>query len=141
MRIRTTRWLLAPLRQLRTLRLMAHHGRSLTYDTAWALVSLHIAPNDTAFVRAWIRENPSGVPGTRYDHWHELEPAEQRRRLRWLRRHGSRSPIQLLGLSPSLIQSAGLHVLDWGRPPTADNQQPSKPPPPPDSSHSHAPPS
>lgn len=128
MKIRTARWLLAPLRQLRTLRLMAHHGPALPYDTAWALTSLRAAPGDTAFVRAWIRENPSNSPGIHRDHWNELEPAEQQRRLRWLQRHGGHSPVELLGLDPSLIQSAGLHVPDWGRPCTADISQPSPPP-------------
>jgi hypothetical protein len=132
MKARTARWLLAPLRQLRTLRLMAHHGPTLPYDTAWALTTLHTAPDDTAFLRAWSRENPGGAPGIHYDHWHKLEPAERQRRLRWLHRHGH-SPVQRLGLEPSLIQSAGIHVLDWGRPSDAGGQQLSAQPHPPGS--------
>jgi hypothetical protein len=116
MNLHTTRWLLAPVRQLRTHRLMAQHGPTLSYDTAWVLIALHRAPDEAAFVRAWARENPSGPPGVHYDGWHEQSEAEQQRRLRWLRRHG-RSPIQLLCLDAGLIQSAGVHVFDWGRPP------------------------
>ncbi|MFD4711932.1 hypothetical protein ACFWN5_19995 [Streptomyces sp. NPDC058430] len=127
MKLHTARWLLAPLRQLRTRRLMARHGPTLTYDTAWALITLHSAPDETALVRAWAHENPSAAPGIHYDHWHTLNQAEQQRRLGWLRRHG-RSPIQLLQLDAGLIHSAGLHVLDWGRPPTPADQHHATPP-------------
>ncbi|MFJ9718537.1 hypothetical protein ACIRPQ_21795 [Streptomyces sp. NPDC101213] len=95
---------------------MAQHGPTLPYSTAWALITLHNAPEETTLVRAWARENPSGPPGIHYDHWHELNAAEQQRRHRWLRRHGQ-SPIQLLRLDTSLIHSARIHVLDWGSPP------------------------
>ncbi|MFF3459690.1 hypothetical protein ACFYXH_36425 [Streptomyces sp. NPDC002730] len=116
MKLHTTRWLLAPVRQLRTRQLMARHGPTLLYDTAWALITLHRAPAETALVRAWARENPGTAPGVHYDHWDALSAAEKQRRLRWLRRHGH-SPIQLLRLDSGLIHSARLHVLDWGPPP------------------------
>ncbi|MFK0136691.1 hypothetical protein [Streptomyces murinus] len=116
MKLHTARRLLAPLRQLRARRLMVRHGPTLPYDTAWALITLHSAPDETALVRAWAHENPGTAPGIHYDHWHTLSKAEQQRRFRWLRRHGH-SPIQLLQLDPGLIHSTGLHVLDWGRPP------------------------
>uniref|UniRef100_A0AAU1UMK0 Uncharacterized protein n=1 Tax=Streptomyces sp. NBC_00119 TaxID=2975659 RepID=A0AAU1UMK0_9ACTN len=127
MKLHTARWLLAPLRQLRTRRLMTRHGPTLAYDTAWALIALHSAPDETAFVRAWARENPGAAPGIHYDHWHTLNQAEQQRRLGWLRRHGH-SPIQLLQLDAGLIHSAGLHVLDWGRPPAPADQHHATPP-------------
>ncbi|MFE4089054.1 MULTISPECIES: hypothetical protein [Streptomyces] len=116
MNLQTRRWLLAPLRQLRTRMLIRRHGPTLPYDTAWALITLHTTPDEAALVRAWTRENPGGPPGIHYDHWHELPWAEQQRRHAWLQRHG-RSPIQLLELEAGLILSTGLHVLDWSRPP------------------------
>ncbi|MFE1947085.1 hypothetical protein [Streptomyces massasporeus] len=112
---RTTRWLLAPLRQLRTHRLMAQHGPTLPYDTAWALITLHTAPDETTLVRAWAGEHPGSTAGIQHDRWNNLSSSEQRRRRAWLRRHGH-SPIQLLNLDPLLVHSAGLHVLDWGQP-------------------------
>jgi len=112
---RTARWLLAPSRQRRTLRLIKHHGPSLSYDAAWALITLHTAPDETPLVRAWVRENPGRAPGIHYDSWEDLSKQEQQRRHRWLRRHG-RSPVQLLGLEAGLILSSGLHILDWGPP-------------------------
>lgn len=122
----TARWLLAPVRQLRTRRLMARHGPTLKNDTAWALITLHNAPDETTLVRAWTRENPGAAPGIHYDHWHTLSQAEQQRRLRWLRRYGH-SPIQLLELDADLIYRIGLHVLDWGRPPIPADQYHSTP--------------
>ncbi|MEU6547917.1 hypothetical protein [Streptomyces sp. NPDC046859] len=116
MNLHTARWLLAPVRQLRTRRLMARHGPTLAYDTAWALITLHSAPDETTLVRAWARESPGAAPGIHHDRWHTLSQAEQQRRLRWLRRHGH-SPVQLLQLDAGLIHSTGLHVLDWGTPP------------------------
>lgn len=121
MNLRTARWLLAPLRQLRTQLLMNRHGPTLPYDTAWALITLHTAPDETELVRAWTRENPSGPPGVHYDHWHELSPAEKGRRHAWLQRH-KHSPVQLLRLDASLILTTGLHVLDWSRPPQHADQ-------------------
>ncbi|SFL68048.1 hypothetical protein [Streptomyces pini] len=111
----TARWLLTPLRQLRTHRLMAQHGPTLPYETAWALITLRRAPDEAGFVRAWAGENPGEEPGVHYDRWHELSQAEQRRRRQWLHRHGH-SPVQLLRLDADLIKAAGLHVLDWGPP-------------------------
>ncbi|WP_411139325.1 hypothetical protein [Streptomyces sp. C10] len=113
MNLHTTRWLLAPLRQLRTRRLMAQHGPTLPYDTAWALITLHTAPDETDLVRAWAQENPSPPPGIHHEQDHNLDDAERARRHRWLRRHGH-SPIQLLHLDADLIKSTGLHVVDWG---------------------------
>ncbi|WP_225839579.1 hypothetical protein [Streptomyces sp. NK08204] len=115
MKLPTARWLLTPLRQLRTRQLMARHGPTLPYDTAWALIALHGAPDETALVRAWAHENHGAAPGVHYDHWHTLSTPEQHRRLTWLRRHG-RSPIRLLQLDAGLMHSTGLHVLGWGRP-------------------------
>ncbi|WP_046497403.1 hypothetical protein [Streptomyces odonnellii] len=115
------------MRQLRTRRLMAQHGPTLAYHTAWALITLHNAPDETALVRAWTRENPNTAPGIHYDHWPTLSQAEQQRRLRWLRRHG-RSPIQLLQLDASLIHSTGLHVPDWGCPQIPHEQNGATPP-------------
>ncbi|MEV7863726.1 hypothetical protein AB0O86_34280 [Streptomyces hirsutus] len=100
---------------------MHRHGPTLPYDTAWALIALHTAPDEAVVVRIWARENPDGPPGIHYDNWQELSPAEQERRHVWLQRHG-RSPIQLLQLEASLILSAGLHVLDWSLPPERTTQ-------------------
>lgn len=125
MNLCTTRWLLAPLRQWRTRRLMAQHGSTLPYDTAWALITLVSAPDEADLVRAWANESfhdTPGVhydqPGVHYDQWHQLSEAEQIRRRRWLHRHGH-SPIRILhlGLDGDLIKSAGIHVLDWAAPP------------------------
>lgn len=113
---RTSRWLLAPIRQGRTLRLVQQHGPSLPYETAWALITLHTSPDETDLVRAWARENPGGPPGIHRDNWRHLPYKEQQRRKGWLRRHGH-SPVQLLRVEASLVMSAGLHVLDWGLPP------------------------
>lgn len=121
MKLHTARWLLAPLRQLRTHRLMAHHGPTLPYDTAWALITLHSAPHETALVRAWARQNPGPPPGVHHDHWHTLTTTQQQHRLTWLHRH-QHSPIQLLHIDPNLIHTAELHVLDWGRPPAPTHQ-------------------
>lgn len=121
MKVHTTRWLLAPLRQLRTRRLMNRHGTTLPYDTAWALITLQRTPDEASFVRTWARENPDGPPGVHYDNWQALSPAEQHRRRAWLQRHG-RSPIQLLHLEAGLILSTGLHVLDWSPPPPHTEQ-------------------
>lgn len=109
----TRRWLLAPLRQLRTRRLIAQHGPGLPYETAWALITLHSAPAESHFLRAYNAENADGPPGIHYDQWHTLSRAEQHRRRQWLHRH-SHSPIQQLHLDPDLIKSVGIHVLDWG---------------------------
>jgi hypothetical protein len=129
MKLRTARWLLAPVRQLRTHRLIARHGPTLAYDTAWALITLYSAPAETPLVRAWARENPDAAPGIHYDRWHALSQAEQQRRLRWLRRRGQHSPIQLLQLDVGLIHSTGLHVLDWGRPSIPAHQNHATTPP------------
>jgi hypothetical protein len=112
MNLQANRWLFAPLRQLRTRALMRRHGPTMPYDTAWALITLHSAPEESTFLRAWVQENPGGPPGVHYDFWNSLSQAEQQRRQTWLRRHG-RSPVQLLQLEASLILSTGLHVLDW----------------------------
>jgi hypothetical protein len=133
MKPQTKRWLLAPVRQLRTRRLIARHGPTLPYDTAWALIALYSAPDEITLVRAWVRENPGTAPGVHYDRWHNLSEAEQQRRLRWLRRHGH-SPIQLLHLDAGIIHSTGLHVLDWGHPPGPAEQHSAAPPP---WSHTH----
>lgn len=131
MKPRTARWLLAPLRQLRALRLMKRHGPSLSYDTAWALITLHTAPDETPLIRSWARENPGRAPGVHYDRWHDLSKTEQQRRRTWLQRH-NRSPIQLLNLEAGLIFSTGLHVLDWGLPPQPSAQHSATPQPRPD---------
>ncbi|TXL84702.1 hypothetical protein [Streptomyces sp. IB2014 016-6] len=99
---------------------MAQHGPALPYDTAWALITLHTAPEETDLVRAWAGEHPDSAPGVHHDHWDHLSSTEQRRRRTWLQRHGH-SPIQLLSLDQRLIHSTGLYVLDWGHPPEPGN--------------------
>ncbi|MEV0374674.1 hypothetical protein AB0I10_33650 [Streptomyces sp. NPDC050636] len=113
MNLHSRRWLLAPLRQLRTRRLMAQHGPTLPYGTAWALITLASAPDEADLVRAWATENPDGLAGVHYDHWHTLSETEQTRRKQWLHRY-RHSPIRLLYLDTGLIKSTGLHVVDWG---------------------------
>ncbi|MGW6890349.1 hypothetical protein [Streptomyces chartreusis] len=100
---------------------MHRHGPTLPYDTAWALITLHAVPDEAALVRSWARENGDGPPGVHYDSWHELSPAERKRRRSWLQRHG-RSPVQLLQLETSLIHSTGVYVLDWSLPPERSTQ-------------------
>lgn len=124
MNLHTRRWILAPLRQLRTYRLMRQHGPTLNYGTAWALITLRAAPHEAAIVRIWAHENPAGAPpGIHYDNWHDLPPAEHERRFAWLQRHG-RSPVQLLDVEAGLIINAGLHVLDWSLPPSPSGRAP-----------------
>ncbi len=116
MNLQHRRWLLAPLRQWRTLRLMAQHGPSLTYTTAWALIALHSSPDEFTFVQQWAQESGDlGKAGISYDQWSELSDGERARRTRWLLRHG-RSPVQRLGISEPLLKRAGLRVVDWGEP-------------------------
>jgi hypothetical protein len=118
MNTQTRRWLLAPLRQLHTRRLMTQHGPTLPYDTAWAIIAFHNAPDDILFVHAWASENPTGPPGIHCDQWQTLTASEQRRRHAWLHRH-HHSPVRLLRLDPDLVKSTGLHILDWGPLPEA----------------------
>ncbi|WP_406490469.1 hypothetical protein OHB06_51795 [Streptomyces sp. NBC_01604] len=104
---------------------MHQHGPTLPYDTAWAIITLLTAPDEAALVRIWARENRNGPAGVHYDNWHELSPAERKRRRSWLQRHG-RSPVQLLQVEASLILSTGLHVLDWSPPPEDTAQRTAK---------------
>lgn len=111
---RTRRWLLAPLRQWRTLRLIRRHGPSLDYATAWALVTLSRSPDEFAFVRQATHEaGPLGDVGLHYDDGNSLTAREHARRQRWLERHGS-TPIQQLNLDELQMVNVGLRVVDWG---------------------------
>jgi hypothetical protein len=98
---------------------MAQHGQALPYDTAWALITLTSAPDETDLVRAWANLNSEREPGVHYDQWCELSHTEQHHRRQWLHRHGH-SPIQLLRLDSELIKSAGIRVIDWGTPHAGD---------------------
>lgn len=121
MTTRLLRWILSPVRQWRTYRLMAAHGASLTYTTAWCLVVLACDPAELPYVRnlsardrllAW---NP--VPaGVLVDIWEQLSPAERYRRLRWLAHH-SATPLYRLGITCELVELAGLYVIEWALPP------------------------
>ncbi|MET9080129.1 hypothetical protein [Streptomyces sp. NPDC004232] len=116
MNLQRRRWLFAPIRQWQTRRLMAQHGPSLTYTTAWALIALRTSPNEFTLVQQWARESGDfGEPGLYNDEWSELTDAERARRKRWLIRHGC-SPVQRLGISEPLLKRAGIHVIDWGQP-------------------------
>ncbi|MDX2546165.1 hypothetical protein ACOT81_27445 [Streptomyces sp. WI04-05B] len=116
MSVQQRRWLLAPIRQWRTRRLMAQHGPSLTYATAFALITLATSPREVSFVQQSIRESDEPVEaGLCFDDWRELTGQERERRDRWLLRH-DRSPIQMLGINGGLLKTAGLRVVDWGKP-------------------------
>ncbi|SFD58567.1 hypothetical protein [Streptomyces aidingensis] len=113
----TWRWLLAPVRQWRTRRLMARHGPALSYPTAWALITLHSCPQEVPLLCQVLREagvrqgEGSIVP----DDWRLLGARERARRSRWLRRHGC-SPVRRLAIDDALIRAVGLTVTDWGPP-------------------------
>ncbi|MBE8473870.1 hypothetical protein [Streptomyces justiciae] len=116
MNLHQRRWLLAPIRQWRTRRLMAQHGPSLGYPTAWALITLANAPLEATFVQQWIRESDDpGEAGLSYDDWRGLTDKERERRNRWLLRH-RRSPIQMLEIPDELLKRTGIRVVDWGTP-------------------------
>ncbi|MDP9607928.1 MULTISPECIES: hypothetical protein [Streptomyces] len=116
MKLETKRWLLAPARQWRTHRLMAQQGPSLSYTTAWALVTLANSPEEFAFVQQSAREtDPTVEAGLYFDDWKELSSQERDRRKRWLLRRGS-SPVQQLGITEEAIKRAGMRVVDWGEP-------------------------
>ncbi|NED11787.1 hypothetical protein G3I33_09815 [Streptomyces sp. SID9124] len=111
---RARRWLLAPLRQWHTLRLIRRHGTSLDYATAWALVTLSRSPDEFAFVRQAAHEaDPLGDVGLHHDDGDGLTARERTRRQRWLKRHGS-TPIQQLNVDELQMVNAGLRVVDWG---------------------------
>jgi hypothetical protein len=117
MNLRTRRWLLAPLRQWHTVRLMRRHGPSLDYETAWALVTLSRSPDEFAFVRQATHEaRPARGAGLHHDDWSTLTARERARRQRWLKRHES-TPIQQLDVDELQLVNAGLRVIDWGPPP------------------------
>ncbi|WP_406426395.1 hypothetical protein [Streptomyces sp. NBC_00147] len=116
MKLRTRRWLLAPIRQWHTHNLMRRHGPSLDYPTAWALITLRHSPDEFAFVRQAIHEAAPGTePGLHHDNWSSLSPRERMRRTRWLTRH-RKTPIEQLNVSEIQLQRAGLRVVDWGAP-------------------------
>jgi hypothetical protein len=120
MNLHTRRWLIAPVRQWRTHRLLHRHGPSLDYTTAWSLIALAGSPHEFAFVRQAVQEaEPTADAGLHHDTWRTLAPRERRRRRRWLARHDS-SPIQQLDITEVQILSAGLRVVDWG-PPEGDD--------------------
>ncbi|MBU6529582.1 hypothetical protein [Streptomyces mayonensis] len=114
MNLHARRWLLAPMRQWRTARLIHRHGPSLDYDTAWALVTLSRSPDEFAFVKQATREaRPIREAGFHYDDWNSLSTRERTRRQRWLKRHGS-TPLQQLQVDELQLLNAGLRVVEWG---------------------------
>lgn len=56
MRIRSIRWLLAPVTQWRVHRLMAAQGPSISYEVAWTLVRLGQKPEELPFAQAAWRQ-------------------------------------------------------------------------------------
>lgn len=120
---RVLRWVLSPMRQWRAYRLIAAHGPSLSYGTAWSLVSLAQDPSELPFVRslsarARIRSARADPVGVVVDVWAQVSPAEQARRLKWLRRHAA-TPLYRLGITEELIELAGLYVIEWALPPAS----------------------
>lgn len=121
MTTRAMRWILAPMRQWRTYRLMAAHGASLNYSTAWCLVALACDPAELPYVRNLstrtrllaLKPEPVGVF---VDVWEQIDPVERLRRLRWLARH-SATPLYRLGITCELVELAGLCVVEWALPP------------------------
>lgn len=114
---RILKWVLAPVKQWRTRRLSRAHGPSLSPSAAWCLVMLAHDPAELPLVRSLvIRKNLGVPPGVSLDVWAQLAPAEQHRRIVWLRRHGA-TPLYLLGVPEELIELAGLHVVEWALPP------------------------
>jgi len=115
------RWLLAPMRQWRSRRLLAAHGPTLSDMEAWCLVALAHDPADLPYVRALVtrqRMRSSAVlpPGVLLDVWAQLDTAEQRRRRTWLEKH-RRTPLHRLGVPEELIELAGLRIIEWSLPP------------------------
>lgn len=118
MRLEARRWLLAPVRQWRTHRLMRAHGSTLPYATAWSLITLVTRPEEFGYVRmaqqqARHDEGRDALPAICYDDWDQLDVGERARRMAWLRRHHA-SPIQLLGLSAEELRAADIQVIEWG---------------------------
>lgn len=112
------RWLLAPISQWRSHRLVMHHGPSLNYETAWSLVLLAQDPASLPYVRrSWLQsERERSHVGVMVDVWVQITEAERRRRLKWLQRH-SETPLYRLGITEELIELAGLSVTEWSLPP------------------------
>ncbi|WP_327157679.1 hypothetical protein [Streptomyces tubercidicus] len=122
MKLKTLRWLLAPIHQWRTYRLMAAHGSSMGYSTAWSLVALARHPDELPYVQnAAVRSAVQSAPaaGVRVDAWDRLDPEERARRISWLNRYRA-TPLQRLGVPEEIIEIAGLQVVEWGLPPERD---------------------
>jgi hypothetical protein len=116
MNVRTRRWLLAPIRQWRTHRLVRRHGLSLDYPTAWALITMATSADEFAYIQqATYEAGPADEAGVHHDDWNELSLRERTRRTRWLARHG-KTPIQQLDVKEGQLKRAGLRVVDWGVP-------------------------
>jgi hypothetical protein len=116
MPLTVVRWLLAPRWQLRTRRLRAAHGPTLSYEVAWCLIALADDAANLPYVRRCTCPVPGLPPGVMVDVWAHLDPTEQQRRRAWLTRH-SRTPLHLLGVPEELIELAGLHITEWALPP------------------------
>lgn len=112
------RWLLAPISQWRAHRLVAHHGPSLSYRTAWCLVLLAQDPASLPYVRRlWLQHGREDLHvGVMIDVWVQITEVERKRRLSWLQRH-SETPLHRLGITEELIELAGLSVIEWSLPP------------------------
>ncbi len=116
MNVRTRRWLLAPIRQWRTRRLIHRHGPSLDYPTAWALITLDTSTYEFAYVQQATHEaSPTPEAGLHHDDWNALSMRERTRRTRWFARHG-KTPIQQLDITEEQLKRAGLRVVDWDVP-------------------------
>ncbi|MEV8389791.1 MULTISPECIES: hypothetical protein [unclassified Streptomyces] len=95
---------------------MKQQGSSLTYTTAWALVTLATSPNEFAFVQQSVQEAGATVEaGLYFDDWSDLSSQERARRKRWLLRRGC-TPIQRLGITDASLKRAGIRVVGWGKP-------------------------
>jgi hypothetical protein len=116
MNVRTRRWFLAPIRQLRAHQLIRRHGPSLDYPTAWSLITLAVGADEFAYVQqAAYEADPLAQAGLHHDDWNTLSLRERTRRTSWLARHG-KTPIQQLDLSEGQLKQAGLRVVDWDVP-------------------------
>lgn len=112
------RWFLAPISQWRAHRLVAHHGASLNYATAWCLVLLARDPASLPYVRRLSRQdrNEPRRAGVLVDVWVQLSRSEQSRRVKWLKRH-SETPLHKLGITEEVIELGELLVVEWSLPP------------------------
>lgn len=124
MNSRASRLILSPIRQWRASRLMAAHGKSLSYSTAWCLVTLARDPGELPYVRNYIgqvrlsadRPDPVGVFT---DVWEQVDAAERVRRMQWLDRYAA-TPLYRLGVTVELMELAGMYVVEWALPPDVE---------------------